>query len=99
MSTNINNSMVNICWLMNYSRENSRQCFLEAEICYWLPLQYFSQLGKAYNISLTDATIARCISMAASTLTLFNRDFRKQYNVKINYEIFAVGVFRTLSNI
>ena len=55
---------------MNYSRQKSRQSLLETEICYWLPRKYFPQLGKTYNISLTDATIETCILMAASILTL-----------------------------
>ena len=55
---------------MSYSREKSRQSLLEAEICYWLPMSCFSQLGKAFNISLTDTTIERWISMATSALTL-----------------------------
>ena len=55
---------------MNYSREESRQFFLEAEICYWLPQECFPQLGKADNKSLKDTTIERCISMVTSALTL-----------------------------
>ena len=53
---------------MNYLREKSRQSLLEAEMFYWLSLGCFSQLGKAYNISLIDAVIERCISMGASVL-------------------------------
>ena len=71
---------------MNYSSGKSRESLVEAEIYYWLPL-CFSQLEKAYNIPLTDATIERCILMVASALTLH------QYNANINYEIHAVAVF------
>ena len=42
---------------MNYLREKYSQFLLEAEICYWLHRICFPQLGKAYNISLTDTTI------------------------------------------
>ena len=55
---------------MSYSRAKLRQSLLEVEICYWLPMSCFSQLGKAFNISLTDTTIDRYISMATSALTL-----------------------------
>ena len=56
----MNKIKVNTCWLMNYSREKSRQSLLEA-LCY-------SQ-GKPITY-LADATIDRCISMAASSLIL-----------------------------
>ena len=44
--------------------------FITISIYYWLPLQCFSQSGKACNISLAGATTERCILMAASELIL-----------------------------
>ena len=54
---------------MNYPREKSRQFLLEAVYIIGLPY-VFSQLGKAYNISLADATNEKCISVAVSALIL-----------------------------
>ena len=48
----------------------SRQSLLEAVYVIGLPYNVFSQLGKAFNISLAGTTIERCISMATSALTL-----------------------------
>ena len=54
---------------MNHSHEKLRQDLLEAVYIICFPYNVFPNWGKT-NTSLADATIERCLSMAASTLIL-----------------------------
>ena len=54
---------------MNYSHEKSRQYLLEAVYIIGFPYNVFPSWGKSMT-SLADATIERCLSMAASALIL-----------------------------
>ena len=54
---------------MNYSHEKSRQYLLEAVYIIGFSYNVFPSWGKSMT-SLADATIERCLSMAASALIL-----------------------------